>query len=245
MVVVAVPIAWRPAHLVLASSASEQRLPRWRWSIAKALERVTESDLMLASPARVFRSNCRLGSLVRAVGPWPPSWRIDIFGAKGSVAQLTAWKGEEKLATVPWSPIPCEATEKGRAVGRVDHEVRLVDIDLDRAHPDRDPADDLGHGFGVGDHVGVERIDVQGDADDDGAVVIGAGQRRGDRDQAERRALEGPGEVDLARPRGRGASPGRRRRLSVPISELAGQLGSACSVRPGVLAAAAIEASGQ
>ena len=25
---------------------------------------------------------------------------------------MTAWKKEEKSATVPWSPIPCESTEK-------------------------------------------------------------------------------------------------------------------------------------
>ena len=93
---------------------------------------------------------------------------------------------------------PLRGDREGTAVGRVDHEVRLVDIDLDRAHPDRDPADDLRHRFGVGDHVSVERVDVQGDADDDGAVVIGAGEGRGDRDQAERSALEGAGEVDPA-----------------------------------------------
>ena len=46
--------------------------------------------------------------------------------------------------------------------------------------------------------MGVERVDVQGDADDDGAVVIGTGQGRGDRDQAERRSLERPGQVDPA-----------------------------------------------
>ena len=89
------------------------------------------------------------------------------------------------MATVPWSPTPWEATLEGRAVGRVDHEVRLVDVDLDLAHPDRNAADDLRHGFGVGDHVGIERVDVQGDPDDDGAVVIGPGQGRGDRDQAD------------------------------------------------------------
>ena len=61
----------------------------------------------------------------------------------------------------------------------------LVDVDLDRAHPDRDAADDRGDRFGVGDDVGVVLVDVEGDADDDGAVVIGAGQGRGDRDQAE------------------------------------------------------------
>ena len=36
----------------------------------------------------------------------------------------------------------------------------------------------------IGDDVGVERVDVDRDADDDDAVVIGAGERRGDRDEA-------------------------------------------------------------
>ncbi len=57
--------------------------------------------------------------------------------------------------------------------------------------------------------MGIERVDVEGDADDDGAVVIGAGQRRGDRGQAERRALEGAGQIDLAdRVEGVGSRPG-------------------------------------
>ena len=111
---------------------------------------------------------------------------------------------------MPWSPIPCESTEKGRAVGRVDHEVRLVDVDLDRAHADRDAADDRGHRFGVGDDVGVERVDVEGDPDDDGAVVVGPGEGRGDRDQAESGApLKGPAMIDLAdRVEGVGAGAG-------------------------------------
>ena len=135
---------------------------------------IARSGLQLELKARVLGAGGR---------PLPPSWRIDIFGAKASVAQLAARNGEEKLATVPWSPIPCGGDREGVAVGRVDHEVRLVDIDLDRAHSDRDAADDLGHGFGVGDHVGIERIDVQRDPDDDRAVVIGPGEGRGDRDQ--------------------------------------------------------------
>ena len=146
----------------------------------------------------VLRSNCRAGSLPRAVALWPPSWVTDIFGVKGRVAQLTAMKvgGEGDRGALVADPFG--ADREGRAVGRVDHEVGLVDVDLDLAHPDRDAADDLGHRFGVGDHVGVEGVDVEGDADDDGAVVIGAGEGRGDRDQAEGRALEGPGQVDLA-----------------------------------------------
>ena len=110
---------------------------------------------------------------------------------------------------MPWSPIPCEATEKGQQLVGLIMKFGLVDVDLDRAHPDRDAADDRGHGFGVGDDVGVERVDVEGDPDDDGAVVIGAGQGRGDRDQAERRALERAGQVDLAdRVEGMGAGAG-------------------------------------
>ena len=34
------------------------------------------------------------------------------------------------------------------------------------------------------DDLGVERVDVEGDADDEVAVVVGAGERGGDRDEA-------------------------------------------------------------
>ena len=44
----------------------------------------------------------------------------------------------------------------------------------------------------------VVGIDVEGRPDDDVAEVIGAGDRRGDHREAERRALVGAGEVDLA-----------------------------------------------
>ena len=47
---------------------------------------------MLASPGRVLRSNCREGLAARRVALRPPSWRTVIFGLKGRVAQLTAWK---------------------------------------------------------------------------------------------------------------------------------------------------------
>ena len=70
---------------------------------------MTATDLMLASPGWVLRSNRRLGSLPRAVALRPPSWVIVIFGVKGRVEQLTAMKGEVKLTAVPWSPTPSEA----------------------------------------------------------------------------------------------------------------------------------------
>ena len=146
---------------------------------------------------------------------------------------------------MPWSPIPCEATENGLQLVGLIMKFGLVDVDLDRAHPDRDAADDLGDRVGVGDHVGVEGIDVEGDADDDGAVVIGAGERRGDRDQGERRALEGPGQVDLAdRVEGVGARAGG----DVGGADLArgrAARGRLLGAARGVCAAAAIAASGQ
>ena len=69
---------------------------------------------------------------------------------------------------------------------------------------------------------------MQGDADDDGAVVIGAGQGRGDARRDSGGALEGAGEVDLAEARGRGGA-GPAATLEVPIAEEAGQLGWASS----------------
>ena len=39
---------------------------------------------------------------------------------------------------------------------------------------------------------------MERDPDDDDAVVVGAGEGRGDRGQGERRTLEGPGQVHLA-----------------------------------------------
>ena len=175
------PIAWRPAHWVSASSFSVQRLPRWFWSISKAFGRVTATDLMLASPGRVVRSNCRLGSLPRLVALWPPSWRIAhlrLEGKRGAVDRAGRARRRRPGALVA-DPLR-RRLEPEQLVGLI-MKFGLVDVDLDRAHAQGDAADDRGHGFGVGEDVGVERVDVEGDADDDGAVVIGPGEGRGDR----------------------------------------------------------------
>src|SRR4029079_1143920 len=86
--------------------------PKWLWSIANAFGSVTAIDFRFASPCRVLRSNRRLGLLDRFEWRLPPSSLIDIRGLKPSAAQLTAWKGEENAAEVPWSPIPSESTLK-------------------------------------------------------------------------------------------------------------------------------------
>ena len=74
-----------------------------------------------------------------------------------------------------------------------------------------------GHRVGDRGDLRGQRVDVEGDPDDDDAVVVGAGERRGDRDQAQRGALERARQVHLARPRGTGACPGPAATLVVPI----------------------------
>ena len=83
-----------------------------RGVLTEAFGRVTEMELMLASPGLVRRSNRSLGFLERPVWLRFPSTRIDILGVNGSRAQLTAWNGDEKSVTVSWSPTPLLATVK-------------------------------------------------------------------------------------------------------------------------------------
>ena len=150
---------------------------------------------MLASPGGSCRSNWQRRVLRRAASPRGPTSahrHLRLERQRGAVDRLEVG-GEVGHGALVADPLRVD--RERRAVGRVDREVRLVDVDLDRAHPDRDAADDRRHGVGDGGDVGVERVDVEGDPDDDDAVVVGPGERRGDRDQGERRALEGAGEV--------------------------------------------------
>ena len=87
---------------------------------------------------------------------------------------------------------------EGVAVGRVEGEVRAVEVDADRAQAQRDAFEDLGQGVGDGGDLGGFGVDVQSGADDDVAEVIRAGDRGGDDRQAQGGALVGAGEVDLA-----------------------------------------------
>ena len=84
------PIGWRPAHRSLPAVTREQMLNRWRWSIWKALGRVTVTDFRFASPSRVRRSNWSRGFWER----WSDGrhWRTVIVGLNPRSAQLTAWK---------------------------------------------------------------------------------------------------------------------------------------------------------
>ena len=139
----------------------EQMLPRWRWSIAKAFGRVTETDLMLASPGRVRRSNCSSGSwlrLRRLAAAELPDRHLRLERQRRAVdgVEVGGEVGDRPLVADPLG-----VDRESAAVGRVDHEVRAVDVDLDRAHPDRDAADDLRDRVRDGRDLGVERVDVQ------------------------------------------------------------------------------------
>ena len=85
---------------------------------------------------------------------------------------------------MPWSPIPCESTEKGEQLVGLIMKFGLSMLTwIERIRIGMPPMI-AGTVSESAIDVGVERVDVEGDADDDGAVVVGAGEGRGDRDEA-------------------------------------------------------------
>ena len=96
------------------------------------------------------------------------------FGAKARSAQLATWKGVERLAAAPSSPWIVALDREGVAVGRVEGEIGAVEVDPDRAQPQRDAVEDLRQRIGDGGDLGVGRVDVERGPDDDVAEVIGA-----------------------------------------------------------------------
>ena len=89
----------------------------------------------------------------------------------------------------------------GVAARGVEDELVAVHVDADFADVDDDPVDD------VRDRIRAvradfdlrgDRVDVQREADHDGPEVERADLRAGDRDDRQRRAVVGAGEIDLA-----------------------------------------------
>ena len=169
------------------------------------------------------------------------------LGAKAREAQLATWKCWEAVATAPSSPKTSALTASGFAVGRVEGEVRAVEVDEDRAQAEGDALEDLGQGVGDGGDLGGFGVDVEAVADDDVAEVIATGDGGGDEDEGEGGALVGAGEVDLAgEVEGVGAGAGAGGRFA-DLARGAGSWGrpaprGRCGFRA---AAAAIAASGQ
>ena len=75
---------------------------------------------------------------------------------------------------MPWSPIPCESTANGeQLVGLIMKFGRSMLTWIERIRIGTPPMIE-GTVSEIGDHVGVVGVDVEGDPDDDGAVVIRA-----------------------------------------------------------------------
>ncbi len=147
--------------------------------------------------------------------------------------------------TVPWSPIPGESTEKAeQLVGLIVKFGLSILTWIDRIRIGTPPMM-LGTRVGDGRDLRGQRIDVERDPDDHDAVVVGAGEGRRDRREAERRALEGADEVHL---------PDRVERVAAgaggdvggpDLARTAGSSGSPARRDPRFWAAARIAASGQ
>ena len=118
---------------------------------------------------------------------------------------------------MPWSPIPCESTVNGaQLVGLIVKFGLSMLTWIERIRIGMPPMID-GHRVGDGADLGVERVDVEGDADDDDAVVVGAGEGRRDRRQADSGApLNGPARYILPTA-WKGWFPGPAATLVVPI----------------------------
>ena len=102
------------------------------------------------------------------------------------------------MALAPSVLVRVALTDIAVAVGRVEGEAGAVEVDVDRAQAQRDAVEDLRQR--VGDDVALGGCGVEEErvADDDGAEVEGAGDRRGDDGEAQRGAFVGAGEVGLA-----------------------------------------------
>ena len=124
------------------------------------------------------------------------------------------------------------AAEQGRlgalfgAGGRVQGEAGLVDVDAQVPDVQRDPLQDVGdrvRGRAVCFGSPAHRVEGQRDPDHDRAGVEGPGHRGGDRDDAQRVAVVGAGEVEGAADVGElAADPGARGRGADPAGRRAG-----------------------
>ena len=102
------------------------------------------------------------------------------FGSKARPAQLAAWKWELGVRRAAFVARDRRVDRERVAVGRVEGEARAVEVDPDRARPQRDPFEDLRQRIGDGGDLGRHRIDRDRDPDRDVAEVVGPGDRRED-----------------------------------------------------------------
>ena len=147
-------------------------------------------------------------------------------GQGGAIGGLEAGGGDERVVVGGADEVEAGAEDGGRgggffAAGRVEGEFGPVGVGADVADVELDAVDYVGDRVRAG---GVEEdfagfgVDVDREADDDGADVEGADDAGGDRDEGDGVAVVGPGEVDLAG--GVGERVDQRRTRQVRVSEL-------------------------
>ena len=128
----------------------------------------------------------------------PLSFRLS-FGPKARSAQLATWKWTDRPAAAPSSPPIAASTANGsQLVGLRVNPGRSRSIRIERRRSGM-PSRICGSGSESAVICGGPRVDEERRADDDVAEVIGPRDGGDDDREAERRALVGAREVDLAR----------------------------------------------
>ena len=201
------PLTEAFGHWSAASCGRVQSVPMWRWSRISARGRVDAG----AAQVRVAVAGDEGRPEFRVVVPEHVLAAAEEPGREAraeAAACGSRWSGtgprpanELKVAGLVGSaPPPSSAPSVASlpAAGRVDDEVVLVDVDVDRADVELGAAEDVGDRVRRGVDAGRFGVDEQRHPDHDRAEVEGPGDRGGDHRQRERRALIGAGEVGLA-----------------------------------------------
>ena len=189
----------------------------------RARQRRDRRCAMFASPGSVRSTAWRAGWPRRLIAP--RSLRPSSGRRRG---RRSSRPGSAALgaAARALSPASAASTVNGSQLVGLRVKLRPVEVDPDRAQPQRDASRICGSGSETAVICASIGVDVDRDPDDDVAEVVGARDGRGDDREAQRRALVGAGEVDLA---GQCRRDGCRRpapATAVPIWLAAGQAGA-------------------
>ena len=196
----------------------------WALSSSSPFGSVTETLRVLASPGLAVRTAWIAGWPRRLIEPRELSFELRPVGEVRAVGDLevraSGWPSP------PSSPMISALDRERVAVGRVEREAGPVEVDQDRAQPQRDPLDDLRDRVGDRGHLGGDRVDRDADPDRRRCRGRRGPNGRGDDDQAE---LARPCTGRRGRPcpaRGAGCVPApTRRRVDGPTWLAAGQDG--------------------
>ena len=178
------------------------------WALSRNSERgrVTLGGRCWRSPGGMVRTALKAGWPARLVAALEAQRQLRLEGEGGAVGGLEGGGDGDRLVVGCGGEVEARA-EHGRggrgrfAAGRVEGEFGAVDVGADVAQVDGDAVDDVGDRVGAGgvdEDFGGFGVDLEGEADDDGAEVEGADLGGGDRDERERGAVVGAGEVELA-----------------------------------------------